>query len=396
MVPLDWLRSMLPGTGIHHSFYSGFDRGPYRAAYHLALLVALIEGLRLGCFLMLHQERFEMLSPKHMAAQMLTAWPEDLVVILSRGGDAPLDVSTFTVSPELRLNQPLPYEVRLPTCVASGFNLLLSFLMRSAVMLEFLPERPVVLFAREGQLNDAVRAAAKAHRDQSLFAVLAERTTFVAYALPGVRKAASSVKIATSLPAVGHQILEALAHAVCEPMRAEDLAAVVAGGGGGGDGGGGSGSGGDGSDSSSPLHSGGGAGAGYRAARGGSGAASHAGGGGARPSLARGVACRRRHVASLTRGLSTSGFAFGRFLGWALLASVHMCSWLLALSEALLSAVMVVPAMLLLSHCLGRPMGLLRPLRFLVLALRRLCRTRVGHRRAVRHHLLTRQCAQRD
>ena len=42
MLPLDWLTAMLPGTDMHLFFYSRFDRGPYRAAFHLVLLVGLI------------------------------------------------------------------------------------------------------------------------------------------------------------------------------------------------------------------------------------------------------------------------------------------------------------------------------------------------------------------
>ena len=220
MVPLDWLRALVPGTAPFTHFYATFERSPYRAALHLSLLVGLIELMRLTCFLVLHQERLERITSKSVfPAQILAAWPEDLIITLSRGGasaQAHAGGSPFAVAPEMRLNQPLPYDAAAGGRVSQSVNLLLSYLMRSAVVLEFLPERPVVLFAREHDVAGAVRSAAKRYHEQSLFAVLAERSTFVTYALPAGASAdaastgtSSRVTLASATPAFGHHLIEA-------------------------------------------------------------------------------------------------------------------------------------------------------------------------------------------
>ena len=186
--------------------------------------------------------------------------------------------------------------------------------MRSAVMLEFLPKAPSSSSHASTTSPERAKRREEVH-EQSLFAVLAERSTFVTYALPARASAdaastgtSSRVTLASATPAFGHHLIEAVSHLLCEPLRADDLAAVTA----------------------APRgvgvrwrgwrgwrerwwrrwrrrRWGGGAGAAYRAATGGSGR-HHA------SPLIHGTLCRRRHVVSVTRRLSAA--ASGCTPGW--------------------------------------------------------------------------------
>ena len=82
MVPLDWLRSaapMLDGMG-QARFYRDFRKSVSRAAFDMALLVALIESIRLCCFVALHADKIRStFEPQTIAQETLDAWPDGCV-----------------------------------------------------------------------------------------------------------------------------------------------------------------------------------------------------------------------------------------------------------------------------------------------------------------------------
>ena len=302
MLHLDWRRFRLRlhpcisfGSPSYSAFYGTFERSYLRAALDMAILVSFLEALRLLCFLLLHDEAITTsLSPRTIGAELHESWPEDLVVRFTwpgRGARPVLSHEPHTLE-----------EVVLPSCWATCANLALSYLMRSAVTLDFFPDRPVVLFSRDTDVQETVVRAAQRHSEQSIFAVLSERSTILAYAPTG-RGAQADVMT----PAFSHQVLETLARTACEPFRRERVT-----------------HGGEDSDS-------GGVSSGY--------------------------VCRRKHVARVARAFTDLSGGGGNLLAHVfaplLLLSVHLLSFFFAYSEALVQALLTVPGIIIGAHCLA-------------------------------------------
>ena len=139
-----------------------------------------------------------------MAQQTLDAWPDGLAVQLTRR--RPTDL------PELTFNQPLPLEVTLPTWLASSFNMALSFLMRSAIMLHFMPHPgPTVLAAREETMLADIEKA-----ERAVHIVLTERAVHVVEPGTGRPSAIHAFSYALFEPFC-RQLCEGPIHSATEP-----------------------------------------------------------------------------------------------------------------------------------------------------------------------------------
>jgi hypothetical protein len=315
VVPFDWMRVAVPGPWFT-SFFGSFSRTSLRAAFDLALLVGAIELMRLCCFCMLHANSLS--SPKTMAEETVESWPDSLVVSISRP-----DASSI---PELSINQPLPFDVRLPTWLATSLNLALSYMMRSAVQLDFLPERPLMLFAVEENIVEAVAAATKRAVDQNIFIVLTKRWLYIAYASRHAPAAEDP------MPALSYSMLERLGQVVCEPFQHShgiDGTTLPD----------------DGrlhfDDRDQGPDRNGGAGAG-RAPRG-----------------EGGFSCRKRHLSKLVGVLAGShGALFARVFRPGVMLAMHLACWVFAYAEAFFGALLVTPALLLGAYIIARPLGL--------------------------------------
>ena len=117
------------------------------ALFDLGMLVALLEGIRLASFHSQHVKEFEQLMPAALGAHSRASYPEGLEVSVARPGP--------TEPPELSVNLKLPLEVGLPSWISTAGNLAITFAMRAHVLLDVLPEQPVVRLAAERSMGGA-------------------------------------------------------------------------------------------------------------------------------------------------------------------------------------------------------------------------------------------------
>ena len=150
--PFDWFRASLPFTRFHGQLY----RSPpslARALFDCFLLVCALEAMRLYYFYTVHEKVFvSELAPDTMAAQTLAAWPDGLVATLSRP-------HAFNMPARLSVNRPLPILLILPRWTSSAANVVLSFMLRSAVMLHFVSTRGLAIVVTSEADIEANRGA---------------------------------------------------------------------------------------------------------------------------------------------------------------------------------------------------------------------------------------------
>jgi hypothetical protein len=150
--PFDWFRASLPFTRFHRHLY----RSPptlARALFDCFLLVCALEAMRLYFFYTVHEKVFvSELAPDTMAAQTLAAWPDGLVATLSRP-------HAFNMPARLSVNRPLPILLILPRWTSSAANVVLSFMLRSAVMLHFVSPRGLAIVVTSEADIEANRGA---------------------------------------------------------------------------------------------------------------------------------------------------------------------------------------------------------------------------------------------
>ena len=150
--PFDWFRACLPFTRFHRHLY----RSPpsfARALFDCFLLVCALEAMRLYQFYTVNEKVFvSELAPDTMAAQTLAAWPDGLVATLSRP-------HAFNMPARLSVNRPLPILLILPRWTSSAANVVLSFMLRSAVMLHFVSPRGLAIVVTSEADIEANRGA---------------------------------------------------------------------------------------------------------------------------------------------------------------------------------------------------------------------------------------------
>ena len=141
----DILHAHTPGF-----FGPRFSRSVLRAIFHLALVVALGEALRLHSFASTHRDRLAALHLTNVVQQTLDAIPADLTIDISSARPG-------RPYPELTVNRELPFRLPLPGWCSSALTLLISYMARAddpAELLESVLPEPVVLFTRESDLPE--------------------------------------------------------------------------------------------------------------------------------------------------------------------------------------------------------------------------------------------------
>lgn len=190
MAILAWLRS----SGAFAA------RSQARALFDLVMLIAMLEGMRLVCFYAIHWETFgRTIEPIQIAKQSLEAWPDELVATFSRARP--------NSAPELAFNQPLPLQLKLPEWIASSCNLALSFTLRSAVLLPFVPERPSVVLTEDDEAR-----LRRAGSPPEVHLAFTRRGLYLVGGAGFHKDGSRSV-----FPSLPYQVLETAASVACEP-----------------------------------------------------------------------------------------------------------------------------------------------------------------------------------